>query len=263
MTNHSIIDRLRHCRPGALHAIDSFKVPLEEAIEKARVLAELGFPALLLASTDWVDFEERMRPYVAALRAAVDLPVLLHFPQRRGSGLPLVDNAQAALFPFLLESTDPHFVWGSYVETLLRLDRAGRLADAPELISCAALTFGRDDRTRAVLQVEPVDLSPANLQHLTAMIRKLDLSAAYLYSRHERVPLEVVRHFRAQMAPERLLFVSGGVGTRAQIDAFIDAGADYAVFCGALERENWREVLHELVPTPQRVDRATARAAHG
>ena len=158
----------------------------------------------------------------------------------------MVPQARGVLCPFLLGSMDPYFVWRSYVETARRLARRESLLPEPELIDLAALTFGDDARSRAALAVEPVDPT----RHLDAMlddIRKMGLDGAYLYSRYEDVPLEACRRFRATMPADRVLFVSGRVSTASRADALFDAGADFVVFCGALERPDWRETLSELV----------------
>ncbi|GLF92724.1 beta/alpha barrel domain-containing protein [Streptomyces yaizuensis] len=239
--------RLRAGRGGPVHIIDPFKIPQREAQEKAAALDALGFPAILLASTDYASFEDRMEPYIAALREVTSLPLLLHFPPRKGIGFPLAAGADAVLLPALLGSTDDYYVWKSYLETLLtmpgRLDRA----DWPELLLTAALTFGEDRRTGALLGTVPVGTKDtAQLDGHLAVIRSFGFQMVYLYSRCSSVPTPVVRRFRDLLAPDQLLFVSGNVRARHQVSAYLAAGADFVCFAGALEHPDWRTTLQEL-----------------
>ena len=242
--------RLRGHRPSLIHVVDPFKVPREEAVEKAKAVQQYGFPALILASTDWRDFEAVIGPYVAAVRqAAPGLSILLHFPPRPGSGMPMVAGADATLYPFLLGSVEPYFAWQSYVETAEQLAAMGdaRQRRPPELIHLAALTFGQDLRSHDVMALEPVVPLDSTVDLHLEMIRVLGLHGAYLFSRHEAVPEAVSRRFRNRMPADKILFVSGGIRTPEQANRFLDAGADFVVFCGALERDDWRQVLENLV----------------
>jgi heptaprenylglyceryl phosphate synthase len=256
----SVLAHLRESRPSLLHAVDPFKVPLPEVVAKATALHELGFPGVLLASTDWDNFEDVVGRCVEEIhRAAPDFPVLLHFPPRAGVGLPCVNAADGMLCPFLLRSTDPYFVWRSYVETVRRF---GEVQPQPELIDLAALTFGTDERSRSVLAVEPVVPSESSADQLLHVMQILDLHGAYLYSRYEAVPLEICRRFRAKMSRDQVLFVSGGVRTAEQANAFFDVGADFVVFCGALECHDWRERLQVLVEGSRVAQRPPSLRTH-
>ncbi|MER6910208.1 geranylgeranylglyceryl/heptaprenylglyceryl phosphate synthase [Streptomyces sp. NPDC000594] len=239
--------RLRDHPPGPVHIIDPFKVPQREAVEKAAALDALGFPAILLASTDYTAFEDRMEPYVAAIKQVTSLPVLLHFPPRKGIGFPLVTGADAVVLPALLGSTDDYYVWKSYLETLLtlpvRLDRE----DWPDLLLTVALTFGEDPKTGDLLGTVPVGTAgTAQLDAHLAVTRGFGFHMVYLYSRYATVPLDVVRHFRAGLLPDQILFVSGNVRSRSQITEYVAAGADCVGFAGALEHPDWRTTLKDL-----------------
>jgi len=245
-----LISYLQQHRSSLLHVIDPFKVPVEQAVKKACALQRYGFAAVILASTDWDDFEGTLDPYVAAVRAAAsDLPILLHFPPRLGQGMPMVSSADGLLYPFLLESNDPYFAWKSYSETAeLRATRgANGSGNQPAFIHLAALTFGEDRRSNAVMGVDPVEMSEQHLSHLNWGIQMLGLQGAYLYSRCSAVPNEACRYFRTRMRPEQILFASGGVRTAERALELFAAGADFVVFSGALECERWEPVLERLV----------------
>lgn len=245
-----LISYLRQRRSSLLHVIDPFKVPIEQAVEKARALQRYGFAAVILASTDWENFEDTMNPYVDQVRAAAsELTILLHFPPRHGHGMPMVSNADGLLYPFLLESNDPYFAWKSYTETaeLRAKQPASGSGKQPGFLHLAALTFGEDKRSNDVMGIDPVEMSEQHLSHLSWGIQMLGLQGVYLYSRCSAVPNEACRYFRTRMRADQLLFASGGVRTAERALELFTAGADFVVFSGALECERWEPVLERLV----------------
>jgi heptaprenylglyceryl phosphate synthase len=251
-----VLELLRSRRGSPVHIVDPFKVPMAEAVEKAIAVERLGHPALILASTDYSRFDDLMSAYVAAVKDAVHLPVILHFPPRQGVGFPLVAAADAVMFPALLGSEDDYFVWKSYLDTLASLHRRGIGPDrCPEVLLSAALTFGPDEVTYDALRALPIS-GAATLRFLAEVIRLLRFDLIYLYSRSAEVPPHVCRFLRENIYPEQLIFVSGGIRSDEQINACFDAGADYVGFAGALERADWRVVLNTLCPAG-----AGARAA--
>ncbi|MFE7278027.1 geranylgeranylglyceryl/heptaprenylglyceryl phosphate synthase [Streptomyces sp. NPDC057623] len=240
-----VLTRLRGHRRGPVHIIDPFKVPQEEAVEKAKILDDLGYPALILASTDYESFESRMDPYIAAIKEASSLPVLLHFPPRKGLGFPLARGADAVMLPALLGSRDDYYVWKSYLETLVNLP--GLSESWPELLLTVALTFGEDDKTGDLLGTVPVATTTTEqIDQYIAVTRSFGFHMVYLYSRYTQVPSDVVRHFRRRLHPDQILFVSGNVRRREHVTAYLEAGADYVGFAGALEQGDWRSTLGEI-----------------
>jgi heptaprenylglyceryl phosphate synthase len=251
-----VLGLLRTRRPSPIHVVDPFKVPVAEAQEKAAAVARLGLPFLLLASTDYVDFDRRMPEYVARVKAAAGIPTITHFPPRPGAGLPVAHAADAMLCPALLGSRDAYFVWKSLLETVAR--RQGR--GGPELLLEAALTFGDDATSYEAMATVGLMRSPEGMDFHLRMIRLMDFDVVYLYSRHEDVSPEVCRYFRQRLRPEQIIFIGGGIRSRRSIDAYIEAGADYVVFSGALETPDWRTELDRLCG-PRRPALGTASAA--
>ncbi|MEU5085253.1 geranylgeranylglyceryl/heptaprenylglyceryl phosphate synthase [Streptomyces sp. NPDC021356] len=242
-----VLTRLRGHARGPVHIIDPFKVPQEEAVEKAKVLDDLGFPAIILASTDYESFETRMNPYIAAIKEVSNLPVLLHFPPRKGAGFPLARGADAVMLPALLGSRDDYYVWKSYLETVAALPARADRERWPELLLTVALTFGEDHKTGDLLGTVPVATAGTEqIDRHIAVTRSFGFHMVYLYSRYARVPAEVVRHFRDRLDPGQILFVSGNVRRRDHVDAYLEAGADYVGFAGALEHLDWRSTLTEM-----------------
>lgn len=235
-------------RPGVLHVLDPFKVTLADALEKVRVIADLDFPVLILGSTDYERFEAQMTPYIDALKDAVGIPVVLHFPPRPGHGLPFTRNADAIFCPALLNSARPYMVWQSFLDTLNAFHARGIApAETPELIFSAALTFGADRRSYEAMQTHPMPEDGEGLWLFLEIVRRMGLDQSYLYSRHQQVPPEICALFREHTPSDHLVFVSGGMRSREQVERYIDAGADYVVFGSALEHPGWRESLKRIV----------------
>lgn len=238
-----ILTHLRRHRGGLLHVVDPFKIEVTEAVEKAHAVADAGMAALLLASTDYDDFDERMPGYVDAVRSVTDIPVVLHFPPIPGRGFPMVAAADGIMLPALLSSDDAYYVWKSLLETFAL--RYGT-DPGPQPLLSAALTFGTDRRSYARMGTRPVGPDEQSAAEYATMARRFGFDMVYLYSRHEQVSALTCRTFREHLDPDQLLFVSGGIRTPRQVDALVDAGADYVVFAGALEHPDWRTSLADL-----------------
>lgn len=243
---HRVLGRLREQRGGVIHVVDPFKVPVEEAIEKAIAIERSGMAALILASTDYEAFDDHMPRYIAAVKEVVEIPVLLHFPPTPGVGVPIACEADGVIIPALLGSEDDYYVWKSLLETFTALHTLGGQEDSPELILSAALTFGTDQVSYDRMATVPVEASAWSMGFYSDVARLLSFDLVYLYSRYTRIAPEVCRFFRDHLHPEQLLFVSGGVRTQKQVRAYLHSGADYVAFAGALERPDWRTKLDEL-----------------
>jgi heptaprenylglyceryl phosphate synthase len=235
-----VVDALRDRAPGVLHVIDPFKVPLAEATEKARALASLGVPVLLVGSTDGVDRAAALGPYIRELKRASGLKLLTHFPPVKGRGHPVVDGADAVFGHVLLNTADAAF--GPRALEMTRRWNARRL----ELVTSGVLTFGRDDRTFAAVAAIPIPTSAAALAAFGTRARRTRYDVVYLYSRSSPVDPRVCTAVRRRLTRSQLVFVGGGVRTRAQIHLYMRAGADYVVVGNALEAPDWRVRLASL-----------------
>lgn len=246
-----LLSHLQANRRTVMHVVDPFKVPVAEAAEKAVAMQRLGHPALIIASTDYDRFDTYMPDYLSAIKQASGIPLILHFPPRPGVGFPLVANADAIMFPALLNSENDYYVWKSHLETLVTLPRRGITPErCPEPLLSAALTFGADEVTYRVLGTVPVDREAGRLAFLAEVIQMFRFDLVYLYSRFAAVAPQACRFLRDRLRPDQLIFVSGGVRTREQIDAYHEAGADFVAFAGALEHPAWRTTLEQLCPVP-------------
>ncbi|WP_122982483.1 geranylgeranylglyceryl/heptaprenylglyceryl phosphate synthase [Actinoplanes teichomyceticus] len=248
-----VLAHLRAHRGHVIHVVDPFKVEVAEAVQKARAVTAAGMPALLLASTDYEDFETHMPAYLNAVRAATDIPTILHFPPIPGRGFPVVPEAESMMLPALLGSDDPYYVWKSLLETYAL---GNGVPPAPQPLLSAALTFGRDDRSYARMGTRPVAQDEQSVLAYAQRARQFGFDMVYLYSRNEQVTTRTCELFREVLAPEQLLFASGGVRTPEQVDAYLQAGADYVIFAGALETPDWRAALDRLCSAGQLQRRA-------
>lgn len=238
-----VLTRLRAYRPGLLHVVDPFKIDPAEAVHKADAVTRCGTPALILASIDHQPFDEHMTRYVAAVKSATSIPVLLHFPPVPGHGFPIVPGADAVVLPALLGSEDDYYVWKSHLETFaIRYGRPGE----PEPLLSMALTFGLDHRSYDRMRIRPIRTDVQSMSFYIEVAKLFGFDMVYLSSRHEQVSPQVCRYFRRHLRAEQMLFVSGGVRTRQQVEAYWRAGADYVVIAGALERPDWRAALDGL-----------------
>jgi heptaprenylglyceryl phosphate synthase len=247
MRSCSILDLLLRSRPGALHVLDPFKIHVEEAILKARTLERFGVAALLIGSTDCVCFEEYVAPYVAHLKSSTRLSLILHFPPKRGIGYRICDKADGVILHNVLNSTDDYYAGRCTVETFDRWVVSS--AEGPEALVSASFTFGPDAETSYAVGAIPTKETSRELARYAESVAKGAFDLAYLYSRHASVPLIACQEFRQRAKPRQLLFVSGGVRTRAQVDAYLKAGADFVVFGTALETKAWRCAVDDILGT--------------
>lgn len=248
-----VLAHLRTHRGHVIHVIDPFKIDVTEAVAKATAVTAAGMPALLLASTDYDDFETRMPGYVKAVRAVTDVPTILHFPPTPGRGFPVVEEADSVMLPALLGSDDPYYVWKSLLETYAL---GNGVSPAPQPLLSAALTFGTDERSYARMGTQPITQDPRSTVRYAEQARQFGFDMVYLYSRNDRVDTRTCEIFRELLAPEQLLFASGGVRTPEQVDAYLRAGADYVIFAGALETPDWQSTLAHILSASQLQRRA-------
>jgi heptaprenylglyceryl phosphate synthase len=240
----AVLAGLRRHAPGTIHVIDPYKVPVEEAVEKAAALTRLDHRVLLIGSTDNPAFDALVPGYVARLRRTTDLNIVLHFPPVPGRGAPICAGADAVLVHTVPNSTDAYFAGQVLADTERALGELD--GDRPEVIRSASFAFGIDPKTRQAVASQPTAEHGDALERYLHAVRTGGFDAAYLLSRHGQVSLEVCRLFRERLAAHQLLFVGGGVGSRAQVQRYLDGGADYVVFGSALEVAGWRGALHEL-----------------
>ena len=168
--SHSILQILRESRGGFLHVVDPYKIPVEEAVEKARALAALRFALLIVGSTDYTLFDSHMPRYLAALKGAADLRLLLHFPPRKGQGFPICPHADGVLLSCVDNPTDSYFAEQCVAETrALARHRAG---PCPEFISSVAYVFGQDDKSFAAVGARPIPTNRPSLDRHAAQARR-------------------------------------------------------------------------------------------
>jgi len=234
----------------ALHVVDPFKVHVEEAVIKARFLAEMHPPAtrtLVIGSTDIPEPLPAISAYVAKLRKeAPEVRYVTHFPPSMPEGHPLVTAADAVLATVVLNSRSAFFAAGSLQATL---ERAAQSPGGPVLIRCAAITFGTDGKSWQAVRAAPVQEDDPRLPEFAGNINTGQFAVVYLFSRMKPLGSAVIRCLRSLIAPRVVLIASGHIASRAQVREYWGAGADCVVIGSALERPDWRQRMSELLPT--------------
>lgn len=244
--DNGVLSKLKNNRGGGIHVIDPFKIPIEEAITKAKKLEELGVCFIILASTDYENFHTIMEAYISRLKENVSIPLILHFPPRKGSGYPYVSNADAALYPLLINSESRYFSWESILETQQLSYKNDKACRMPEFIPSIALTFGEDLRSYNVMNISPIEQKNERLEVFCKAIELFKVPTIYLYSRYSRVLPATVKYFRDYFGPELLIFASGSVKNKSMVEEYVKNGADFVIYAGALECEDWEVKLHNF-----------------
>lgn len=244
-----LVAYLHSTKGSAVCIIDPFKLADVEVLERAEMAEALGSPFIILASTDHPNFTERMTSLVPRVSSAVSVPTLLHFPPTRGEGLPVVQGATGYLWPALLMSWDPYFVWESLLESAARWPTILAGATPPEPILCAALTVGPDSQSESILKTHSLEENRQAVHETARMVRMLGLDMIYLYSRNQRVSPKTCAMFRGEILPNQLIFVSGNMRSGKDIVQYLHAGADFVGFAGACEGPDWRERMLDFFNT--------------
>jgi phosphoglycerol geranylgeranyltransferase len=241
---------LQQYRGTSVHGIDPYKVPVAEAVEKVKALSELGFPVVLINGTDYVAFEEHVGPYLAALRKAGEIKIVLQFPPTKGKGAPFCAGADGIILNVSLHSSDPYFMGEAIGETEAELESTS-ITPRPELCLSASLTFGPDEKSFRAGGALPVSESFSMLRGFANRMREGEFEMVELFSRNARVAPEICRFFRGNLRPDQLLFVSGNVRSWTDAHRYLEAGADYVVFGTVLETPHWRRALAEVACPPE------------
>lgn len=164
------------------------------------------------------------------LRAQVDLPLIL-FP---GSGYQLCPEADAVLYLSLISGRNPRYLIEEQVRAAPRV-RAWNL----EAIPTAYLLVGDGTNTSVayVTQTQPIPARKVELVVAHALAaRYLGFRLIYLEAGSGAatpIPPEVVRAVRESV--DLPLMVGGGLRTPEDVEAVLEAGADFVVLGTVLE----------------------------
>jgi heptaprenylglyceryl phosphate synthase len=228
-----------------LVVIDPFKVHVDEAVEKARVLKDAGINILLLASTDYDSLTLKLPPYVDAIKQATDINIIINFPPNPQTGYAFLKKASATILSHILNSESTYY--SSECFDLEEFKMEQNTNKPQNIITCAGLSFGADHKSQKWVAAIPTETSRESLGGLVSKIKLGGYNLVYLYSRFESVKLEVCSFFRENISPEQLLIVSGGFASRNMIDTYLKAGANYVVCGGVFEAKDWRQRMKELL----------------
>lgn len=246
----TILEKLLNNRKSPLHVIDPYKISEIDAAEKAKVITQIGFPVILIASTDNNDFHNIIPRYLNYIKQATDLDIITHFPPERGKGFPLCNNTDAVLTSLILNSEDRYFREQSQAETIKIMNHSTDFKQI-ELLNSAAITFGNDYKSYRYVKAANVNFNSISLEKYAKMLKSQNPDIVYLFSRHRPISIDVCRYFRKNLFSRQLLFISGCIKTRDQINSYLQAGADFVVFGGALESNHWHKALNEIIKPPR------------
>ena len=215
---------------GLLVLVDPVRTSAADAARIGREAKAAGVRALLIGSS--FDGAAQTREVARALReSAPGIPLAL-FP---GSAMQLTDQVDLVLFLSLVSGRNAQYLIEEHVRAVpfLRQHPVDTLSTAYILID-----GGRITSVESVSQTRPLPADKPELAaaHTTAAAL-IGMQAVYLDagSGAERpVPVEIIRACRAA-APERPLFVGGGIRTPAQARAARQAGADFVVIGTVVE----------------------------
>ncbi len=215
---------------GLLVLIDPARASAAEAARVGREAQAAGAAGVLIGSS----FDGAVQTHVVAKavrEAAPGLPLAL-FP---GSAMQLTDQVDLVLFLSLVSGRNAQYLIEEHVRAVPFLQRhpVATLSTAYVLID-----GGRVTSVEAVSQTRPLPADKPEIAaaHVTAA-RLIGMQAVYLDagSGAERpVPLDVIRACRAA-APDRPLFVGGGIRRPAEVRAAREAGADFVVIGTVVE----------------------------
>lgn len=237
----SLLKLLRSSRRCVLHCVDPFKVGIDEAISKSKVLKSLGSPILIVGSTDNNGVDTVVPDFVAGVSEKSELPIVTHFPPVEGRGHPVFAKASGFLATAVFTSSNEYYRLRCLEETRMR-----KCVVSEPLIT-GAVTIGRDSKSAAAVHALP--LLNRDVRELLRLIREADIQILYLYSRNDAVPASLCRYLRSKLCPEQLIFVSGGITSKSQVRTYLSAGADYVVVGTALEHPNWQMTALQLFDT--------------
>ena len=223
-----LIDTKERRGAGFLVLFDPDRSPYEEAAEQALRCSEAGVDALLIGTS--LLMENRFHDYVEAVRAAVDIPVII-FPGERAQ---VTDKADAILFLSLLSGRNPEFIIGEQTRSAPLIKNMGL-----EAISTAYLLIdsGRITSVEFMSNTKPIpsDKPEITLAHAIAA-EMFGMKLIYLEAGSgaaTTVPDEMIR--TVVNGVDIPVMVGGGIRNPETVAAKVDAGASFVVVGNHLE----------------------------
>src|SRR4051812_41213968 len=222
--------RMRLDGKGLLVLVDPVRTGAADAARIGKEAKAAGVRGLLIGSS--FDGAAQTHEVARALRqSAPGIPVAL-FP---GSAMQLTDQVDLVLFLSLVSGRNPQYLIEEHVRAVPFLQQ-----HPVETLSTAYILIdgGRVTSVESVSQTRPLPADKPELAaaHATAATL-IGMQAVYLDagSGAERpVSVEIIRACRAA-APQRPLFVGGGIRTPALVRAARVAGADFVVIGTVIE----------------------------
>jgi len=205
--------------------------------EKAR---EAGVDAILIGTS--LGFSPSAETTIKNIRAHTDLPLIL-FP---GSATQITRFVDAILFLSLVSGRNPQYLIGEQVHgaPLIKAYGIEPIPTAYLLIECGATTA-----VQYVSQTLPIPADKPDIAKAHALAAEyLGMKFVYLEAGSgapRPVPAEMIRQVKAEISIP--LLVGGGLARPEQVQAAVNAGADFVVVGTALEFNPTTGFLKEMV----------------
>jgi phosphoglycerol geranylgeranyltransferase len=237
------VDRLAD-GPMHLTLIDPDKSPGAAAARVARDAVDLGSDAVMLGGSTGIS-RARMSEAARAVKSSVSVPVII-FPEGPDS---LTDSADAVYFMSLLNSRNLDLVIRAHARAAEPIRAMGL-----EAISLGYVVIAPGMRVGEVGEVDAVgreDLALAKGYALAAEL--LGMHLVYLEAGSGApapVPVPMVRAVRSVLSVP--LIVGGGIRTREDAAALLDAGAQLLVTGTVAEEKGVEDGLRSIVAEVKR-----------
>jgi len=184
---------------------------------------------------------ENIRQIVPALKAALDMPVIL-FP---GNILQITPGADAILFLSLISGRNPDLLIGNHVIAAPLLKQSGM-----EVLPTGYMLIdsGRPTSVNYMSNTMPIPYDKPEIAACTAMAGEL-LGLRMLYmdggsGAEKTISTEMISAVAG--AVDIPLIVGGGIRSRRQAEAVLKAGADIIVVGNAFETDADSPLMHDL-----------------
>ena len=241
---HLLEVRERH-GAGFLVLIDPDRTPIAVAVQHAEKCVDAGVDALLVGTS--LMMKDGFGEYVAAIRDAVDVPVII-FP---GENSHVSESADAILFLSLLSGRNPDYLIGEQVRSAPLIKKIGLEAIATAYL---LIDSGRITSVEFMSNTKPVPADKPDIALAHAMAAELfGMKLVYLEAGSgavSSVPDDMVRMVSSGV--DIPVIVGGGLRTPEQVRKKVEAGASFVVIGNHLETGAKSDELREFVRAAHR-----------
>jgi phosphoglycerol geranylgeranyltransferase len=222
-----------------LTLIDPEKITSEQASVVAKNSKASGTAAIMIGGSTFHS-QEHLDSVIQAIKNAVDLPTIL-FPNNESG---ISRHSDAIWFMSLLNSVDPYFLVGAQI---LGAPLVKKYHIEP--ISMGYIIVGDGGAAGIVGKAKPIPYSKPDLAAAHALAGQyLGMRFIYLEAGSgaaNPVPPEMIK--AVKQCIDIPLIVGGGIRTREQASAAVQAGADIIVTGNIIEKTDSKQRITEVI----------------